>query len=103
MKRLLSTLAAVGLLVAIAVGPASAGLGPPHAGFYIDGTVYRTIGTPTDFSKTDAQASSFDTLYQLDEPGTRLWTLRRRLPVIPATTAAAGWSSRSAGMSLRSS
>jgi hypothetical protein len=83
MKRLLSTLAAVGLLVAIAVGPASAGVGPPHAGFYIDGTVYRTIGTPTDFSKTDAQASSFDTLYQLDEPGTGLLDVATAAPGDP--------------------
>ena len=80
MKRLLSTLVAIGLLLAVAVGPVSAGLGPPHAGFYSDGTVYRTIGTPTDFSRTGAPASSFETLYQLDEPGTGLLDVATAAP-----------------------
>jgi hypothetical protein len=80
MKRLISIIAALGLLLGIAVSPAAAGLGPPHAGFYVDGTVYRTIGTPTDLSGTGAPASSFDTLYQLDEPGTGLLDVATAAP-----------------------
>ena len=33
--------------------------------FYVDGTVYRTVGTPTDLSGTGAPTSSYDTLYDL--------------------------------------
>jgi hypothetical protein len=40
----------------------SGGVGGPA--FYVDGTLYRTVGTPTDLSGTGAPASSFDTLYQ---------------------------------------
>jgi hypothetical protein len=32
--------------------------------FYVDGALYRTVGTPTDLSSTGAPESSFDTLYQ---------------------------------------
>ena len=32
--------------------------------FYVNGTLYRTVGTPTDFSGTGAPASSYDTIYQ---------------------------------------
>ena len=38
---------ALGGSVALAA-PAFAG-GPPLPGFYVDGELYRTIGTPTDF------------------------------------------------------
>ena len=38
--------------------------GPPSASFYVDGTLYRTVGTPTDLSNTGAPDSSFDTIYQ---------------------------------------
>lgn len=38
--------------------------GPPSPSFYVDGTLYRTIGTPTDLSNTGAPDSSFDTIYQ---------------------------------------
>jgi hypothetical protein len=60
-KRLL-TAGALALLMALAPGVASAG-GPPSVGFYVDGTVYRTIGTPTDLSVTSAPESSFDVIY----------------------------------------
>lgn len=33
--------------------------------FYVDGQLYRTVGTPTDLSKTRAPAQSFDTIYAL--------------------------------------
>jgi hypothetical protein len=45
-------------------GAAGAG-GVSGPAFYADGTVYRTVGTPTDLSGTGAPASSFDTLYDL--------------------------------------
>lgn len=32
--------------------------------FYVDGTLYRTVGTPTDFSGTGAPDHSFDTIYE---------------------------------------
>jgi hypothetical protein len=54
------------LSLAVASPVAAAGLGPPHDGFYVDGSVYRTIATPTDLSKTGAPASSFDTLYAVE-------------------------------------
>ena len=45
MRRFVSALAGIGLLVSIAVAPVAAG-GPPSPGFYIDGTLYATVGTP---------------------------------------------------------
>jgi hypothetical protein len=58
----------VGAVLALAVGAGSvlAG-GPPAVGFYVDGTLYRTIGTPTDFSNTGAPAHSYDTIYALGD------------------------------------
>jgi hypothetical protein len=32
--------------------------------FYVDGTLYRTVNTPTDLSGTGAPDHSFDTIYQ---------------------------------------
>jgi len=32
--------------------------------FYVDETLYRTVGTPTDLSGTGAPVSSFDTIYE---------------------------------------
>ena len=34
--------------------------------FYVDGELYRTVGTPTDLSRTRAPAHSFDIIYALD-------------------------------------
>lgn len=39
------------------------GVGGPA--FYVDGELYRTVGTPTDFSDTGAPDHSFDTIYEL--------------------------------------
>ena len=64
MRRLLSLLAGLGLLASIAAAPVAAG-GPPSPAFYVDGEVYRTVGTPTDFSGTGAPAHSFDAIYAL--------------------------------------
>jgi hypothetical protein len=58
------------LVLALALGSAmilptaAFAQGPPAASFYVDGTLYRTVGTPTDLSKTGAPESSFDTIYQ---------------------------------------
>jgi hypothetical protein len=48
---------------ALAVPGAALAKGPPQPSFYVDGTVYRTIGTPTDLEHTGAPAHSFDTIY----------------------------------------
>ena len=64
MRRLISLLAGTGLLLALAVGPVAAG-GPPSVGFYVDDALYRTVGTPSDFSGTGAPAHSFDHIYAL--------------------------------------
>jgi hypothetical protein len=40
---------------------AAAGLTGPA--FYVNGTLYRTVGTPTDFSTTGAPDRSYDTIY----------------------------------------
>ena len=64
MRRLLSLLAGIGLLLSVAAAPVAAG-GPPSLAFYVDGVRYRTIGTPTDFSGTGAPAGSYETIYAL--------------------------------------
>ncbi|HEV8280294.1 MAG TPA: hypothetical protein VGQ02_00420 [Candidatus Limnocylindrales bacterium] len=64
MRRLITTLAGIGLLLSVAAGTVAAG-GPPKVGFYVDGTLYRTVGTPTDFTNTGAPASTYDRIYAL--------------------------------------
>ena len=49
------------MVVASGAAPAAAGVTGPA--FYVDGTRYRTVATPTDLSGTGAPASSFDTIY----------------------------------------
>jgi hypothetical protein len=65
-KRLRLAVAVVGLavggLAATGVAPAAAGVGGPA--FYVDGQVYRTVGTPTDLSGTSAPADSWDVIYE---------------------------------------
>jgi hypothetical protein len=46
------------------MGTAAAG-GVSGPAFYINGVIYRTVGTPTDLSNTGAPDSSFDTIYNL--------------------------------------
>jgi len=62
MKRILA-LTGLGSLAAALLATAAVA-GPPAPSFYVNGTLYRTVGTPTDFSRTRAPASSFDTIYQ---------------------------------------
>jgi len=38
---------------------------PPGVGFYVDGHLYRTVVTPTDFSGTGAPAHSYDRIFVL--------------------------------------
>lgn len=61
MKRAMVTMGAV---VALAAVPATASARVSGPAFYVNGTVYRTVGTPTDLSGTGAPAHSFDTIYE---------------------------------------
>jgi hypothetical protein len=56
-------------LLAVAVAAVTLVPGVAHAGvtgpaFYVNGTLYRTVGTATDFSSTGAPLGSYDTIYQ---------------------------------------
>jgi hypothetical protein len=62
--RITAALTGALLLVSVAATTVSAG-GPPSLGFYVDGSRYRTIGTPTDFTNTGAPDFSFDKIYAL--------------------------------------
>lgn len=53
---------AAALAVLGAASAAGAG-GVTGPAFYVDGTVYRTVGTPTDFTGTGAPDHSYDTIY----------------------------------------
>ncbi len=64
MRRLISGAAGAALLLSLAAGSVAAG-GPPSVGFYVDGQLYRTVGTPTDFSDTGAPADTYDVIYGL--------------------------------------
>jgi hypothetical protein len=48
---------------AFAAGNGAGGVSGPA--FYVDGALYRTVGTPTDLSNTGAPAHSFDTIYDI--------------------------------------
>jgi hypothetical protein len=64
-KAFFTALVAGMVLVApasVAGAAGAGGVGGPA--FYVDGTLYRTVGTPTDLSGTGAPASSFDTIYE---------------------------------------
>jgi hypothetical protein len=67
MFRRLASLVAAGVLVLSAGAATVAAGGPPAIGFYADGALYRTVGTPTDFSRTGAPASSYDHIYVLGD------------------------------------
>jgi hypothetical protein len=66
MKRMLLTavVASAALVVFVGVASAAGSGGVTGPSFYVDGTLYRTVGTPTDLTKTGAPDSSFDTIYQ---------------------------------------
>jgi hypothetical protein len=61
--RNLAVAVGVAALATMSVGSsASAGITGPS--FYVDGVLYRTVGTPTDLSGTGAPAQSFDIIYE---------------------------------------
>jgi hypothetical protein len=65
MKKVLVVAAAVVMAAAFTTTAAGAGAGGVTGpSFYVDGTLYRTVGTPTDLSGTGAPAHSFDTIYE---------------------------------------
>lgn len=55
-----TALAPAGLAAAASDNGAGGVSGPA---FYVDGALYRTVGTPTDLTNTSAPAHSFDTIY----------------------------------------
>lgn len=52
------------MAVAAMLPAAAAHAGVTGPAIYVNGTVFRTVGTPTDFSRTRAPESSFDTIYE---------------------------------------
>ena len=55
--------AALAALVVPAAAMAGGSGGVSGPSFYVDGSLYRTVGTPTDLSNTGAPDSSFETIY----------------------------------------
>jgi hypothetical protein len=71
LTALTAAVATAGLLAVPAVAAATPGNdngagGVTGAAFYVDGELYRTVGTPTDLSHTGAPDHSFDTIYGID-------------------------------------
>src|SRR5919198_5141824 len=61
LTSLLSVLA-VAIVASAAWAAGSGGVSGPS--FYVDGQLYRTVGTPTDLSNTGGPDSSFDPIYE---------------------------------------
>jgi hypothetical protein len=55
----------VAFAAAALLSPTVASAGVTGPAFYVDGVMYRTVGTPTDFSGTGAPVHSFDTIYDI--------------------------------------
>ena len=64
MKKMIGAAAIVAALGAFVMA-AGALAGVTGPSFYVNGQLYRTVGTPTDFSSTGAPAASFQTMYAL--------------------------------------
>jgi len=64
MRKLTGAAAAVAALAALVVAAGAFG-GVTGPSFYVNGQLYRTVGTPTDLSATGAPLSSFQTMYAL--------------------------------------
>jgi hypothetical protein len=62
MITIVAVLVVSGVAAASALAAGAGGVSGPA--FYVDGDLYRTVGTPTDLSKTGAPDSSFDTIYE---------------------------------------
>lgn len=64
-KILITGVAGAAALATFGAAAASNGSGGVTGpAIYVDGTLYRTVGTPTDFSNTGAPEHSFDTIYE---------------------------------------
>lgn len=63
MHRIALALAAAATAALALAAGAGAGVSGPS--IYVDGQLYRTVGTPTDFSNTGAPLSSYETIYML--------------------------------------
>jgi hypothetical protein len=64
MQRILMLVAIATAAAVTAAAAAAAGSGGVTGpAFYVDGQLYRTVGTPTDLSNTGAPDHSFDTIY----------------------------------------
>ncbi len=61
---LLAVAAALGLLAVAGSAVAGGSGGVTGPSFYVDGQLYRTVGTPTDLTNTGAPDQSFDTIYE---------------------------------------
>ena len=61
MRAIIGLMAAAALAVAPAAFGGSGGVTGPA--FYVDGTLYRTVNTPTDLSNTGAPEHARDTIY----------------------------------------
>jgi len=66
LRRLILAGATAAAALSIFAGNAMAGGsgGVTGPAFYVDGELYRTVGTPTDLSGTGAPEESFDVIYQ---------------------------------------
>ncbi|MBL0887980.1 hypothetical protein [Myceligenerans indicum] len=65
-RRMLTVVGTAALAAGAALLPAAvAQAGVSGEAFYVDGTAYRTVGTPTDLSGTGAPDHSFDIIYDL--------------------------------------
>jgi hypothetical protein len=65
MVKVLVTAAALAVSAVVAGTAAGAGAGGVTGpAFYVDGALYRTVGTPSDLSGTGAPEHSFDTIYE---------------------------------------
>ena len=63
MRRLAFVLVALAAAISAGAALAAGSGGVTGPAFYVDGTLYRTVGTPTDLSHTGAPDKSFDTIY----------------------------------------
>jgi len=61
-RRVITVFAVAGMIVGLTGASGVAGVTGPA--FYVDGELYRTVGTPTDFSQTGAPAHTYDTIYE---------------------------------------
>jgi len=62
--RLATVFAALAVAAASVAAVSAAGAGGVTGpAFYVDGELYRTVGTPTDLSNTGAPSHSFDIIY----------------------------------------